>query len=308
MARLSADFCEDMKAKLEVRMVYKDIKVVKNNASYEGLAHMIPDVTFSSAQGVDLKMQIFVPVVNENAVTKPVYPLIVYVQGNGWTYPDVYREIPQISQFARDGYVVATLAHRNCLEGHPFPAFLQDVKTGIRFLRKNSDKYHIDADRVAIWGISSGANAALLTGLTGNDPRYETADHEGFSDSVKVVVDVCGPVEFMRKLSNLPSMNDGIKPIYEALRGENTPENIERLMGIDAISHVTDGKEYPAFLLVHGDIDPIVDYSQSVKMYHRLCDAGAEASMVCVKGAGHEPSLWGREVLGLIKEFIDAHI
>ena len=38
-------------------MAYKEVKVIKNNPSLEGMAVMIPDVIFSTAQGVDLKLQ-----------------------------------------------------------------------------------------------------------------------------------------------------------------------------------------------------------------------------------------------------------
>ncbi|MCB8600020.1 alpha/beta hydrolase, partial [Blautia sp. DFI.9.9] len=69
--------------------------------------------------------------------------------------------------------IVATVQHRSALDGHAFPAFLQDVKTAIRYLRAHAAEYQIDPDRVGIWGTSSGANAALLTALTPNDPRYE---------------------------------------------------------------------------------------------------------------------------------------
>ena len=42
------------------------------------------------------------------------------------------EEIPQLVQFVRAGYIVATVQHRSSIDGHPFPAFLQDVKTAIR--------------------------------------------------------------------------------------------------------------------------------------------------------------------------------
>lgn len=67
------------------------------------------------------------------------------------------EEIPQLVQFVQAGYIVATVQHRSSIDGHPFPAFLQDVKTAIRFLRTNAQKYAIDPQQVAIWGTSSGA-------------------------------------------------------------------------------------------------------------------------------------------------------
>lgn len=288
-------------------MGYKEIITIKNNPALEGMACMVPDVVFSTAQGVELKMQIFKPWYEETQEAQ-LYPLIVFVQGSAWTFPDVNYQIPQLAQFAREGYVVATLTHRNSLEGHPFPAFLQDVKTGIRFLRKHAAEYRIDPDRVGIWGTSSGGNTALLVGLTGDEARYKTEEYTEYSDGVKVVVDCFGPTDLGAALERLDEAPEDFKSIFEGLRGENTKENVERLKELHPVNHVEEGKAYPPFLLLHGNQDTLVDFSQSELMFHRLSDAGADASLICVDGAPHEGSFWSRELLGLVKEFIDKNL
>src|SRR5690606_6431839 len=98
----------------------------------------------------------------------PRRPLIVFLQGSGWTFPDVNYEIPQLAEYARNGYVVATITHRSYKDGYPAPAFLQDAKTAIRFLRKNANVYGIDPNRVCFWGTSSGGNTAMLVAMTGD--------------------------------------------------------------------------------------------------------------------------------------------
>ncbi len=286
-------------------MAYKEIKVIKDNPTLRGMAVMIPDVVYSTVQGCELKMQIFKPWVVADLPEQPKYPLIVFVQGSAWTHPDVYYEIPQLAQFAREGYVVATLIHRNCLEGHPFPAFLQDVKTGIRFLKKHAQEYQIDPDRVGIWGTSSGGNTALLVGLTGDDSRYKTEEYPEYTDAVKAVVECFGPTDLSYVIENVEHFeNEDMKRIFLGLRGEDTPENLERLREINPVSHVRDGKAYPPFLILHGNQDTAVDYSQGELMYHRLSDAGADVNMVCVDGAPHEGSFWSNELLEIVKEFL----
>lgn len=289
-------------------MAYKEVKTLKCNPELRGMAVMIPDVIYSTAQGVDLKMQIITPWKSDVSQIQPAYPLIVFVQGSAWTHPDVYYQLPQLAQFSREGYVVATLTHRNSLEGHPFPAFLEDIKAGIRFLRKHASKYLIDPDRVGIWGTSSGGNTALLVGLTGDESSFKTKEYEEFSDSVKLVVDCFGPTDLTFALDNLPNLEESMKKIFEGLRGEDTPENLKKLMEINPVNHLKEGQSYPPFLILHGNADTMVDYSQSELMYHRLSDAGAEVSLVCVEGAPHEGSFWSNELLDLIKVFIAANI
>lgn len=289
-------------------MKYKEVKVLKNNPSLQGMALMIPDVIFSTLQGAELKMQILKPWTDEQLEEPPTYPLIVFVQGSSWTYPNVYYEIPQLAAFARSGYVVATLTHRNCLEGHPFPAFLEDIKTGIRFLRKNARTYCIDPDKVAIWGTSSGGNASLLVGLTGDECCYKTAEYSDYSDAVTLVVDCFGPTDLTLLVQRLGHLGSGFQSIFEGLRGEDTAENLERLLSISPITHIKANKKYPPFLILQGDVDPTVNYSQSELMFHRLSDVGADATLVRVEGAPHEGSFWSNEVFDLIREFIDNNL
>lgn len=289
-------------------MVYKEVRTIKCNPTLQGMALIIPDVVYSTVMGVELKMQILKPWKVEELSEQPKYPLIVFVQGSAWTFPDVNYEIPQLAQYAREGYVVATLTHRNCLEGHPFPAFLQDIKTGIRFLKKHASEYQIDPDRVGIWGTSSGGNTALLVGLTGDDIRYKTEEYSEYSDSVKIVVDCFGPTDLSYAVQNLQILNHDMRMILEGLRGKNTEVNVEKLQEINPIKHIQKGKEYPPFLILHGNQDTLVDYSQSELMYHGLLDVGVDATLICVDGAPHEGSFWSLELLSIIKEFIDNNL
>ena len=155
-------------------------KSIKNNPAFEGLASLVPNIVYSTARGLEIKMHILTP----QSVRKPDaddrHPCIVFVQGSAWTFPDVTYEIPQMSEFARNGYVVAMVTHRSALDGHKAPAFLEDVKTAIRFLRANADTYKIDPERIGIWGTSSGGNTALLVGLTADDPVYKTDEYADF--------------------------------------------------------------------------------------------------------------------------------
>lgn len=290
-------------------MSYPDIKVIKNNPDLTGMASVIPDVVFSTAAGVPLKMQLMVPWdVTRRQKAQKRYPLIVFVQGSAWTFPDVYAQMPQLCSLARTGYVVATVTHRNSLEGHPFPGFLQDVKTAVRYLRKHADLYGIDSDRVGIWGTSSGGNTALFTGLTPDDDRFKTEEYKEYSDRVKLVVDCFGPSDLRAMLGDGSGMDSEVTAIFKGLAGGDMNDIPAKLELMSPVLYMKEKEAYPPFLLLHGDADDMVPYEQSEDMFHRLIDAGAEASMVRVEGAPHEDSFWSEELLGIIKEFIDKNI
>ncbi len=283
-----------------IRPPYPPILHVKNNPSLEGMADIRQNIVFSTASGQPLSLALITPWgVKEKA--RPV-PLVVFVQGSAWTFPDLGYEMGQMAWYAQNGIAVAMVTHRNCLEGHPFPAFLQDVKTAIRFLRGKAEEYNIDKDRVGIWGTSSGGNTALLVGLTGDDPAYKTEEYNGESDAVKAVVECFGPTDLGRLLGgDVPEGPHG--EIFRALVGANDARQVFHDMS--PVNHVKEGHTYPPFLLLSGSADPLVPIDQMEVMYRRLYDHGADAQAVCVDGAPHEDSFWSREIHDLILRFLE---
>lgn len=274
------------------------IRHIPHNPRLRGLARRIPDVVFSTATGTELKMQILCPWEAEQKARR--FPLIVFLQGSGWTFPDVDYELPQLAAYARAGYVVATITHRNSQDGHPAPAFLQDAKTAIRFLRANAAEYAIDPERVCFFGTSSGGNTSMLVAMTGDDPRYQTQEYAGFSDAVQLAVECFGPAD-LEPLARERGDDDAMAPIA----GNGTPE--ERMALLRSISplHVFQEKQSCApLLMIHGDADDIVPYEDGVAMYRALCGAGMDAEMICVDGAPHEGSFWSQELHEAILDFI----
>ena len=280
------------------------IKHIPANPSLRGLARFIPDIIYSEAQGKHLHLDLLVPWTAERPGFTEQYPLIVFVQGSSWTVPDRGYEIPQLSQFARHGYVVASVEHRSIFEGAPFPAFLEDVKCAIRFLRANADKYAIDSTHVAVWGTSSGANAAMLAGLTGGKSEYITEEYCDCSDSVQAVVGCFGPSDIKNMVWTVRH-SAGIEPVLTAAFGRDEQRWEEAMAVYSPLSLVAPEKNYPPFLLLHGNSDVEVPYEQMIQFSRRLCEYGADVSTVCVDGAGHEWDFWSQPVYDEILTFLD---
>lgn len=284
------------------------IKKLPSNPAMEGLAEIYPDIPYSTASGQAVTLSIIAPFRDrENEAEPPRRPLIVFVQGSAFTFPNIHYEIPQLSHYAQSGYVVATLTHRNCLDGHPFPAYLQDVKTAIRFLRKHADEYGIDPERVGLWGTSSGGNTALLVALTQGRPEYITEEHAGYSDAVRCVVDCFGPKDMLQLYGMVKAAQDpGLTDIFNALMGGE--ENQTILKAMSPLYQIESGQAYPPFLLLHGNADMLVPYEQSVSMFKALLNAGAKAEMICVENGPHEGSFWSKEVHAAIAAFMQQHV
>lgn len=239
------------------------------------------------------------------------YPLVVYVQGSAWAEQEMYHNLPQLSQIARHGFVVASVKYRAAKVAR-FPAFLQDVKSAIRFLRAHADQYSIDPEAVAVWGDSSGGHAALLTGVTGDMPEFKTEDNAEYSDAVSAVIDFYGPSD-VSKINDRPRdpqfMDDTQNDVPEdALFGGSVAKNPEIATPGNPLCYVSKEKKLPPFLIMHGDRDAMVPFNQSVLMAEKLhaCDQTVAFYKVC--GGAHGFFFWTDEVLDTVVKFLKAYI
>ena len=277
------------------------IRIIPHNPTYEGLLDLKVNIPFLTVDGEELCLQLIKP--QWASPEKRGFPLVVFIQGSAWTKPNQFWELPQLSQLAARGFVIASVTHRSCFSA-PAPAFLQDVKAAIRFLRRNAAEYDIDKARVCAFGTSSGGNTALLLGLTGNDPAFETADHAGESTAVQAVVDCFGPADLVGMVDrwkNFPLTDENL--IY-ALGGRNPDTYRDTLAKISPVNYVLPGRELPPFLLLHGDADDVVAYSDSERMYALLTENGYRADLVRVTDAPHEGSFWSQQLLEIVFDFI----
>lgn len=276
---------------------------IENNPELTGMARLDRNIVYSQRTGQTLTL--ISPWKDEHAAPKK-RPLIVFLQGSAWTSPDLDYEIPQLSRYAQKGYVVATITHRDSTRGHAFPAYLEDSKTAIRFLKANAERFDIDPERAAFFGTSSGGNTALLVGLTADDPRYKTGEYAEYSDGVKTVIACFPPTDIPALMAGAGPLGNGEEmeqnPIFLGLMGAQDPRQVARAMS--PIHEIRKGAAYPPFLLAHGDADGLVDYSQSERMFEALRAAGHRAHLIRVTKAPHEGSFWSGALHELMYEFL----
>lgn len=271
----------------------------------KGQVRLIENVTYAAADGEPVKMDILTPWTQRFDYLKSTpRPLIVFVQGSSWRKPTMGEQIPQLVQFVKYGYIVATVQHRNSLDGHAFPAFLEDVKTAIRYLRTNAAHYSIDPERVVVWGTSSGANAAMLVGLTANDPRYKTADYTDVSDAVSAVVSCFGPTDVIDTFKAADQV-PGADILQYSLFGKDRSQWDQIKKEMSPLYQVNPDKKYPPFLLFHGDDDKVVPYAQMERMYNKLQSSGVAVEAYRVKGANHERDFWSPQIYDIVRDFLE---
>lgn len=237
-----------------------------------GAVRVMRDVTYSTVDGINLKMDIYYPQEDSSS-----YPAVMYVHGGGWTSGSKsggagMRDVPTL---LAHGYVVASIDYRLAPQWK-FPAQIEDVKCAVRYLRAHADELGIDPDHIGAYGGSAGGHLVALLG-TSPDSEFSGDCTDEISARVQAVVDMFGPADFSQFTFNKSSKAlqvFGASDVADPVFTEASP-----------VTWVS--ADDPPFLILHGDQDTVVPLSQSQSMYDHLQAAGVPVELVVVKNAGH---------------------
>lgn len=99
------------------------------------------------------------------------FPAIVLVHGGAWNLKDRTDGQATALDLCNAGILVLSLDFRNAPEA-PYPASLQDINLGIRWLKAHAEELGTTPDRVGLYGTSSGGHQALVSAIRPHDQRY----------------------------------------------------------------------------------------------------------------------------------------
>lgn len=205
------------------------------------------------------------------------FPVIVDIHGGGWYYgaKSSLKIKPVLTGLER-GYAVVSIQYTWSVHGR-FPIQIYDVKAAIRFLRANAGKYHLQADKIGLWGLSSGAHLASLAGTAANVPQLEdlTMGNPMESSAVQCVVALY-PIIDIEKLER-QHMQYGVDPNEACTNDESmggmlfgkAPCKVPHLCQLaNPENYIT--RDCPPFFIQHGLADTIVPFQQSILFADKL--------------------------------------
>ena len=264
------------------------------------------DVVYVTRPEGERTLQMLVP--EEKGDRK--YPAILYVQGSAWMKQDQYKRLAAMADLAGRGFVTATLQYRES-DLAAFPAQIQDAKTGIRFLRKNAEEYHIDADHIFIMGDSSGGHTAVMAGVTADQEILDTDVYGEVSCGVKAIVDLYGVTDIRQKEDFPTTLNQGEadSPEGKLIGGKNVYEHPELSVPVVCAGYIKKETEIPPILMMHGTGDDLVSWRQSVRLYKKLREEEKEVEFYMVENAIHgDNTFWTTENLDIVEEFLKKYM
>jgi acetyl esterase/lipase len=245
------------------------------------------DVEFGKGGDTTLKLDIARP---EKADKR--LPCIVVIHGGGWRAGNFKVHVPQIFDFARHGYVSATVQYR-LVPAARWPAQIEDVKCAVRYLRANAEKYGIDKERFGAVGFSAGAHLSMLLGTMDKKDGLEgSGGSAGESSKVQAVVSYFGPTDLAQ---DFPDNVDAM--LHDFLSGAPN-EKAEAYKAASPITYID--KDDAPILHFQGTKDRLVPYAQGYLLADAMTKAGLGGRVEMLIGADHG---WGgAELLRTVAE------
>lgn len=132
-------------------------------------------------------------------------PVVIFLHGGAWALgdkviaPDNYVE-QMILKLTEKNFAVLSVNYRLVSDEVHFPGPIEDSKDAVRWVRKNAEKYGLDAENIGYWGVSAGAHLSLLSAYTPDNEFVGDQELSKYSGRVNYVVDNFGPTDMNRLL------------------------------------------------------------------------------------------------------------
>lgn len=181
------------------------------------------------------------------------------------------------------GYDVFSINYRLAPK-YPYPAMIEDVQRAIRYIRFHAREWDADSREIALIGGSAGGYLSTIVGLL-NASSIKGAEDPVDRESARVqaVVSLFGISDFrsMRIGENVRAFLD---PLIRE-KGEETA-----LAEASPANYVN--PDAPPFLLIHGDKDEAVPFSQSVALQQQLQGVKVRCDLIRIPNGVHATHTW----------------
>lgn len=217
----------------------------------------------------DTRLDVMYP----KATSREMRPGVVMFHGGGWIRSTKETMMDAFCRpFLERGFVVANVEYR-LAPAATAPAAVNDALTAAKWFLDHADQYNVDRARIVVTGASAGGHLALMVGMT--------PAGAGLGPVIPIAAIVNG-----YGVADVADLLDGAH--RQSFAVQWLPEQDGRMDLAKRLSPLTYvRKGIPPTLTVQGENDHTVPHEQGVRLTAALKQAGADAEMMTVPGAGH---------------------
>ncbi len=218
--------------------------------------------------------------------------VVIFIHGGGWVAgnKDDFNGLGLDTLLCNANMAMVTINYR-LGSTYKYPACLDDIGLAIDYITAHAAQWHINPDKLSLFGRSSGAHLALQYAYTRNA-----------AGRIKLVTDLFGPADL-----TAPDIIAGL------LNGD-----VEAILGPYATNQAAWHDASPLYhldgaiptIIMHGTADSIVYTSQSLVLEDSLLARGIPTTFIPWTGNGHgwNQQRWNDSkdiVLGMIVYYLN---
>ncbi len=223
-------------------------------------------------------------------------PAVILIHGGGWKSGNKSQMQIMAQEIASKGYSCFAIEYRLSPEAK-YPAAIFDVKTAIKFIKANAEKFNVDPSRIAVLGCSSGGQMAALIGTTNENSAFEDKGDWNQNAKVQAIIDMDGILAFKH-----PESQEG--KVASLWLGGTYEEKPETWQQASALTH-TD-QNTPPILFINSDM--IRFHAGRDNMIEILDKNGIYNEVQTIKNSPHSFwffNPWFDEMINYTTQFLD---
>lgn len=216
-------------------------------------------------------MDIFLP-----AKRTPNTPFILLIHGGGWIGGSKTDFNNVQDSLLTRGIASASMSYRYASTTVHYEQLMEDVDNALELIKSHTKDWIIRDDKYVIGGYSAGAHMSLLYGF-----RYDP------DNDIAAIISNAGPsditdtdwLNYAALLGQLTAINNMVGAEYVIF--QPLPERFSLASPIKGIKNVPT-------LMIHGDVDNVVNYNHSTKLHAQMQSLGYTSRLVTLPGVNHD--------------------
>jgi acetyl esterase/lipase len=238
------------------------------------------NITYLTASGYEAKLDVY----RRRDVTTP-QPTLVFYHGGGWIGGTKEASFMSVMPWLEMGWNVVNVEYRMARVA-PAPGAVEDALCALRYVVSQAKTYNVDTNKIVVSGESAGGHLALAVGMIPASAGFTSVcAGGGFTGSDMTIPKVAAIINWYG-ITDLNDMLAGPNARSYALQWVGSATNRDALAkSVSPLTYVR--SDLPPILSIQGDADPIVPYSQNVRLRDALTKAGVANELFTIPGGGH---------------------